>query len=67
MVGGLSQRASISVPSLQPFQAKPQLVGAAGARGEGAQGHPGLGVGASLPPGGLGAAGGWVPGGWSGG
>lgn len=57
-----------SVASLQPFQAKPQLVGAAGASGEGyegAQWH--LDAGASQPPEGLGVAGVWGPGAWSGG
>lgn len=67
-VWGFPQRASISVPSLPPtFQAKPQLVGAAGASDEGAQWHPGLGVGATRPPGGPGAAGGWGLGAWNGG
>lgn len=49
-------------------QAKPQLVGAAGASGEGyegAQWH--LDAGASQPPEGLGVAGVWGPGAWSGG
>lgn len=35
---GTPQRARDSVASLQPFQAKPQLVGAAGASGEGFEG-----------------------------
>lgn len=59
--------ASQFLPSLQPFQAKPQLVGAAGAGDEGAQWHPGLGVSASGPPEGPGAAGGWALGAWNGG
>lgn len=69
VVGGGSPRgpASQFLPSLQPFQAKPQLAGVAGASDEGAQWHPGLGVSASRPPGGPGAAGGWGPGAWNGG
>lgn len=68
VVGDTRQRARDSVASPQPFQAKPQLVGAAGASGEGSEGAPWhLGAGASQPPEGLGAAGGWGPGAWSGG
>lgn len=52
MVGELSGPSISVLPSLQPFQAKPQLVGAAGARA-GAQGHPGWRGCLSCLPGGL--------------